>query len=568
MPNDYLTLNALVSELDNGLTTGKIEKITQPERDELVFTVRKGGVKRNLVVSCYAETPRIHFTTIKKENPLNAPTFLMHMRKLIGSGYINGVRLVNYDRIVAVDILSKNEMKDTVQYSLIFEMMGRYSNTMLINDKSVIIDAIKQVGFDTATKRTIIAGAKYEPPTQSKILPFDYQAIEDALKLFNGKPLERYVTATISGLSPISAREIIARASLTDRETLNSADICRFMEEYKGLYTIFNTDNFKPCASGNDYFITPYQSAELEYYCYSSLSEAIESRIAEKDRKERHRQRAKHLIGAVKKYKSRNVKKLEKANEKLEECTKIDTYLKYGELINCNLFRMKKGDEKLVADDYYSAEAEKIDIPLDPLLSPQENARQYFKRYQKLKRTKEVIVDQIEETRENIEYADSITASLETSAGTAELLQIEEELVAVGALRKLKNKPNKSTPKAEPHAYEYEGFGILVGKNNYQNDKLTFKTANGGDLWLHALGYHGSHVIVFAEARAIPDNVILFAAELAAYYSSASSDKITVDYTFRKNVKRNPSKKLGMVTYSSQNSIVVTPNEHKEFIKS
>lgn len=567
MPNDYLTLNALVSELDNGLTTGKIEKITQPERDEIVFTVRKGGVKRNLVVSCYAETPRIHFTAIKKENPLSAPTFLMHMRKLIGSGFIKGVRLVNFDRIVAVDILSKNEMKDTVQYSLIFEMMGRYSNTMLVNEKSVIVDAIKQVGFDTATKRTIIAGAKYEPPSQSKILPFDYQAIENALKSFNGKPLERYVTATVSGLSPISAREIVSRAGLTDRDTLNSTDICRFIEEYKGLYSIFDTDNFKPCASGNDYFIAPYQSAELEYSYYSTLSEAIESRIAEKDRKERHRQRAKHLIGAVKKYKNRNVKKLEKANEKLEECTKIDTYLKYGELINCNLYRMKKGDERLVADDFYSSELEKIDIPLDPLLSPQENARQYFKRYQKLKRTKEVIVDQIEETRENIEYADSITASLETSTGSAELIQIEEELVAIGALKKLKNKPNKSTPKAEPYAYEYEGFGILVGKNNYQNDKLTFKTANGGDMWLHALGYHGSHVIIFAEAREIPDSVIVFASELAAYYSGAGSDKITVDYTLRRNVKRNPSKKLGMVTYTSQNSILVSPNQHIEHIK-
>lgn len=568
MPNDYLTLNALVSELDNGLTTGKIEKITQPERDEIVFTVRKGGVKRNLVVSCYAETPRIHFTAIKKENPLSAPTFLMHMRKLIGSGYIKGVRLVNFDRIVAVDILSKNEMKDTVQYSLIFEMMGRYSNTMLINESNVIVDAIKQVGFDTATKRTIIAGAKYEPPSQSKILPFDYQAIENALMSYSGKPLDRYVTATISGLSPISAREIVSRAGLSDRETLNSTDICRFIDEYKELYSIFNTDNFKPCASGNDYFIAPYQSTELKYSYYNTLSEAIESRIAEKDRKERHRQRAKHLIGAVKKYKNRNVKKLEKANEKLEECTKIDTYLKYGELINCNLYRMKKGDDKLVADDFYSADLEKIDIPLDPLLSPQENARQYFKRYQKLKRTKEVIVDQIEETRENIEYAESITASLETSTGNAELIQIEEELVAIGALKKLKNKPNKSTPKAEPYAYEYEGFGILVGKNNYQNDKLTFKTANGGDMWLHALGYHGSHVIIFAEAREIPDSVILFASELAAYYSSAGSDKITVDYTFRRNVKRNPSKKLGMVTYTSQNSILVSPNQHLEHMKS
>ncbi len=576
MPNDLLTLTALASELNCLLSGGKIEKIYQPEKDEIALTIRSKGTKYNLVISCNAQNPRIHLSTIKKENPMTAPQFCMHLRKYITSGVIDSVSLIASDRIFDIAIISKTELKDTVKLHLIAEMMGRYSNILLVNDNMRISDVIKQVSFDLATKRCVLPSATYTLPEQTKALPTDSSAITAALNNYDGTNLAKFIISNIGGLAYISAEEIVRSAGLDNETTtsLNKVQIASIVDTFDKLFNIYDKADFAPCVQldekGNpkDYFVRPYLCTGAEFKLADSVSEAIQSLTLRKDTTERHREKSKHLYGALKKYRSRNDKKLKKAEEKLLECDKMDMYKKYGELITSNLYQLKKGDTELVTTDYYEEDMPTISIPLNVQYSPSKCGQDYFKRYNKLKRTLDVIVGQIAETKAILQYTGSIEANLAVCLSPNDLLQIEEELYAIGAIKKMKNKQRKGVKAGSPLLYEYMDHLIAVGKNNIQNDKLTFKTANGGDMWLHTLGYHGSHTIIFLEGEAIPNEVLQFACELAGYYSQGrENDKVAVDYTNRKNVKRDSSGNLGMVTYSAQNTAYVKPNNHLEFLK-
>lgn len=572
MPNDLITLKALSSELNFALSGGKIEKIYQPERDEITLAIRSKGQKYNLVISASAQNPRIHLTTVKKENPITAPSFCMHLRKYLTSGIIESIGILGEDRIFDITIISKTELKDTIKLHLIAEMMGRYSNILLVTDKMVISDAIKQASFDAATKRCVLPSCTYKLPEQTKLLPSDKDGIKRYLLQFEGGNLAKYICSGIGGISLQSSEEIISRSKIDTTQI--PLDVDNLTDCIETFFNIFDADIFAPSVSvdsdGNclDYFVTKYNSLNLTLKNVESLSQAIESLTIKKDSDERHREKAKHLYQAIKKYRSRNQKKLEKANQKLSECDKMEECKKLGELITSNLYKLKKGDTVLQCVDYYDPEMGEITIKLNPQYSPSKIAQDYFKKYNKLKRTLEIIVDQIEETEEDLKYIDTIEQTLSNCSLSADLYQIEQELFAIGAIKKMKTKMPKSAKEGSPIVYEKDGFVIAVGKNNYQNDKLTFKTANGGDLWLHALGYHGSHTIIFASGGDIPDNVITFAAELAAFYSGGSkADKVPVDYTIKKFVKRNPNGKLGMVTYTNQKTAYVTPNDHKDFLK-
>lgn len=568
MPNDYLTLTALTKELESCIRGGKIEKIYQPERDEITLAVHCASGKKNLVISCNAQAPRIHFTTAKKENPNTAPTFCMHLRKLIGTGFVESVELLNNDRIICIKIISRNELKDTVKYRLIFEMMGRYSNIILISENDIILDAVKQVPFDTATKRSLLPGMPYSFPEQTKIAPNDYLALQSAIMTFNGDNLAKYICTKLGGIALSSAEEVCVGINTTPMTQQNAKIIVTRLEH---LYNINTAEDFQPCAQlddkGNavDYYIKPYHSLGDAYKACATLSDAIELCTHKRDGEERHRERTKHLYSALKKFIQRNEKKLQKANEKLNECENMDKYRVFGELLTCNLHAIKRGDESVNVVNYYDENMPNVTIPLNKQLSPAKCAQDYFKRYNKLKRTLALIGGQIDETKAALDYAKSIESSLLTSSSAAELFQVEQELHAIGAIKKMKATLPKSVKAAEPFSYEYKDFVIMVGKNNYQNDRLTFKLANGGDLWLHTLDYHGSHVIIFAEAREIPDEVVQFSAELAAFYSGGNAnDKVAVDYTFRKSVKRNPAG-IGMVTYQDQHTAYVKPQDHAEF---
>ncbi len=572
MPNDLVTLKALSEELNYTLSGGKIEKIYQPEKDEITLSIRSKGQKFNLVVSANAQNPRIHLTSVKKENPVTAPSFCMHLRKYLTSGIIESIGILNEDRIFDITIISKTEMKDIVKLHLICEMMGRYSNILLLNSKYIITDAIKQVSFDAATKRCVLPSCAYTTPEQTKLLPSNKDAIIKLLNEFKGGDLKKYLCNGISGLSLITAEEIIFKSGIdTTQIPLNVEKLTDTIYKFFNIYT---SDIYMPCYctdnNGNslDYFTTIYDSQDLNFKKCDNLSMAIESLTLKKDLDERHREKSKHLASAIKKYKSRNQKKLQKANDKLTECNKMEEYKKYGELITSNLYKLKKGDTILQCVDYYSPDMEEITIQLNPQYSPSKIAQDYFKKYNKLKRTLNIILNQIEETEEDLKYIETIEQTLNNCNLTADLFQIEEELYQIGAIKKMKTKLPKSVKEGKPIIYEYNNYIIAVGKNNFQNDKLTFKTANGGDIWLHALNYHGSHTIIFTEGEVPPDDVITFAAQVTAYYSAgANSDKVAVDYTMKKFVKRNPNGKLGMVTYTNQKTAYVRPEQYKDYKK-
>lgn len=572
MPNDLVTINALANELNHFLQGGKIEKVFQPEKDEITLSIRSKGEKHLLVISANAQNPRIHLTSVKKENPITAPSFCMHLRKYITSGIIDSINILGHDRIIDIAIITKNELKDTIKLHLICEMMGRYSNILLINDKMIISDAIKQVSFDQATKRCVLPTATYKLPEQTKILPNENDKILTLLQNYTGGDIAKYLSGNIGGICYQTAEAIVQISKEENNQPIKLPQ--NLANTIKDFFDIFNTSLYSPCVSVTqdgqalDYFVTPYPNLDLTYQNCQNLSQAIEKLTLIKDIDERHREKSKHLTTAIKKYRNRNQKKLQKANEKLAECEKMDEYKKYGELITSNLYKLKKGDEFLETVDYYDPTQKVIKIPLNPQYTPSKIAQDYFKKYNKLKRTLEIILTQIDETNNDLEYIDTVEVALKNCNSSQDLYQIEKELFEVGALKKMKTKANKNLKDGSPLLFECNDFLIATGKNNLQNDKLTFKTAQGGDIWLHALNYHGSHTIIFTEGVTPPDDVIQVASEITAYYSNgADADKVAVDYTLKKYVKRNPNGKLGMVTYTNQKTAYVTPNKHEELLK-
>ena len=572
MPNDYITIKALVSEIDNFAKGGKIDKVNMPEKDEICLNIRGFGQSRLLTISCNANNPRIHLDGDKKQNPLAAPSFCMHLRKHLTGGIINSVSLLGEDRIVCIDVTSHNEMRDKVNFKLIAEMMGRYSNILLVKSNSIISDTLKQVSYDTMTKRCLLAGAKYQLPPQSKLLPIQSKEISQLLTDYNGSDLAKFLTSNVSGIALVTARQILLESGisptashLSDKE---KETVVNTLLEY---CDIINSPKYFPCAllddCGGDFFVTKYQEFE-GLQPVDSLNQAVVLCTVEKDRRERKADRTKFLQKAFNSQRKKLLSKLEKDKNKLQECERTEEMKKFGDLILSNAWAIKKGDKVAKVADYFEEHSPIIEIPLDERLSPQQNSQAYYKKYAKLKRTYVAVTEQLEKLTQDLEYLETIAPSLELCSTNDEIAELEDELASIGALKKTRKDKIKTKP-SQPIAYEIDEFVVLVGKNNLQNDKLTFKVANGGDLWIHTKDARGSHVIVFAEAREIPDKVTQIACEIAAFYSLGKKDggsKIPCDYTPRRNLKRHPSGKPGMVLYTTYKTAMVTPDEHKEYL--
>lgn len=574
MPNDYITLKALISEINAFAQGGKIDRISMPEKDEITLVIRNMGQNKLLTVSCNANNPRIHFDGDKKQNPLSAPSFCMHLRKHLTGGIINSVALLGEDRIICFDVTARNEMRDKVNLRLIAEMMGRYSNILLVKSTGTISDTLKQVSYDTMTKRCLLAGAKYELPPQNKLLPSQSEKITDALADFQEGDLAKYIVSCVSGLALTTARQILSECSVAVNATgltqKQISDVVNVISEY---CNIIESPKFAPCALISDGVCSDYFVTEYKEFCNlkhtASLNEAIALCAVEKDRQERRISKTKFLQKAFNGQKKKLTAKLEKDRAKLAECQNAEDMKKFGDLILSNVWAIEKGDAVAKVPDYSLPDCPMVEIKLDERLTPQQNSQAYYKKYAKLKRTQVAVSEQIAKLEEDLQYLLSIAPALEICSTNDEIAELEDELSAIGALKKAKKERAKTKP-AQPIAYEVNEFVILAGKNNIQNDKLTFKAANGSDLWVHVKNEHGSHVIVFAEGREIPDGVIRIACEIAAYYSLGKKDggsKIACDYTARKNLKRHPSGRLGMVIYSSYKSAVVTPDEHRELQK-
>ncbi|MDE6758311.1 MAG: NFACT family protein [Clostridia bacterium] len=570
MPNDYITINALTQEINALVKDSKIDKVNMPEKDEVGLNIRSNGATKLLTLSCNANNPRVHIGGDKKSNPLTAPSFCMHLRKHLTGGIINSVTTLAEDRIICFHITSHNEMRDKVDFALIAEMMGRYSNILLVKNNGVISDTLKQVSYDTMTKRCLLPGAKYSLPPQSKLLPSNREKITQLLKNYDGNDLAKFLISGISGLALITAKQILNECNIPNNSnTLSERQINQITDVLNEYCNIYDSKSYRPCVlkqndAYTDFFVKKYSDYE-NLQEVKSLNDGVLLCTVEKDRIERRADKTKFLQKAYASQRKKILSKLAKNNEKLQECKQAEDIKKYGDLILSNIYSIKKGDKTAQVIDYYDPNCPTIEIKLDERLTPQQNSQAFYKKYAKLKRTFSVVNKHIEQLEDDLQYLDSIAPAIALCSTADEISELQQELANMGALKKLKIEKTKYKP-SQPIAYEVDDFVILVGKNNIQNDKLTFKVANGGDLWIHTQKAHGSHVIVFAEGRTIPDKVIEIACEIAVFYSLGNNAKQECDYTFRRNLKRHPSGKPGMVLYTTYKTAYVSPNRHEEYL--
>ncbi|MGB9678950.1 MAG: Rqc2 family fibronectin-binding protein [Thermoanaerobacteraceae bacterium] len=570
MALDGITLFSIINELNKNLTDGKIDKIYQPEKEELILIIRNKGINYKLLISANPNYPRLYLTDLNKENPAEPPMFCMLMRKFIQGGKIMDIRQVSFDRIVEIDILGHDDLENQVLKTLIVEIMGRHSNIILIDSSTkIIIDSIKRIYNDMSKIREILPGRKYVyPPLQNKInlKTLSKDNFIETLKKLSNKKIEKAIVDTLEGFSPVLGREISFRSKTNDKyvSELNNDDLERI---YKTIETIaYNINNFKfePCVAFYNNEAIDFSCVKLtqytDLYIFDTVNYAANKFFNEKANEENIRSRSHDLKKIIQNNLEKLYKKLDKIQIELYQAENADIYRLYGELITANIYKIKKGTDSFKTINYY--DGQEIIIPLEKQYSPSQNAQRYFKKYNKAKTAINILKEQIKTTSEDINYLEGQLLNIENCTLPSEIEEIRNELRNQGFIRKKNKKINLKTPISKPmHIVSSDGYDIYIGKNNTQNDYLTLKLADPDDLWFHTKDIPGSHVIIKNKKNHITDTAILEAAKLAAKYSKAkNSSKVPVDYTFKKYVKKPSGSKPGFVIYTNQKTLYVTPD--------
>lgn len=570
MALDGIVIANMVRELNDTICGGKINKIAQPENDELMLTIKNQKTQYRLLISAGASLPLIYLTQVNKPSPMTAPNFCMLLRKHIGSGKILRVYQPGLERIINFEIEHLNELGDVCRKTLVVEIMGKHSNIIFCSEDGMIIDSIKHVSLQMSSVREVLPGRTYFiPETQHKWNPLEVSA-ETFVTEISAKPmaLAKALYTTFTGISPLTAEEVCHRASLESAQSANSFSEMELTHLY-GIFSFIMEDvkngNFTPNIIFQGEEPVDFSSIQLTQYedkttmAYPTISEVLENYYAVKNTITRIRQKSSDLRRIVQTALERNRKKYDLQLKQLKDTEKRDKHKVYGELINTYGYNLEPGAKKLEALNYYTNEM--ISIPLDPTLTPQENAKKNFDKYNKLKRTYEALTDLIEETQDEITHLESISTSLDIALSEEDLVQVKEELMDYGYIkRKYTGKKVKITSKPF-HYLSSDGYHMYVGKNNFQNDELTFKIATGNDWWFHAKGAPGSHVIVKANNEELPDRTFEEAARLAAYYSkNRNAEKVEIDYIEKKHVKKTNGGKPGFVIYHTNYSMLIDSN--------
>ena len=572
MALDGIVISNLVHELNQVLENARISKIAQPESDELLFTCKGPNGQSRLAISASASLPFVYLTQENKPSPLQAPTFCMVLRKHIANGKILRIYQPGLERIIHFEIEHLNELGDLCKKTLIVELMGKHSNIIFCNEDGTIIDSIKRISSATSSVREVLPGREYFiPATQGEKLDplaIDREAFVEAL---SDKPLTitKALYMTFTGISPLVANEIAYRAnldgdaavaSLSEEELLHLANhFCWFMEDIKEHKYLPNiVRNGKEPVDYSSVSLTMYEQYETTEY--NTISEVLENYYAEKNAYSRIRQKSVDLRKIVATALERNVKKYDLQLKQQKDAEKKDKYKLYGELLQAYGYGVEEGAKFVEVENYYDNN-NLIKIPLDETLSALENSKKYFEKYGKLKRTAEALDSLIEETHNQIEHLESIQNALDIAVSSDDLVQIKEELMEYGFIKKQRGM-NKTKSKSKPFHYRSAyGYDIYVGKNNYQNDELSFKVATGNDWWFHAKGIPGSHVIVKANNEELPDAVFEEAGRLAGFYSKGrDNDKLEIDYLQKKNLKKPSGAAPGFVVYYTNYSLVIEPD--------
>ena len=577
MAFDAVAVRCLVKDLKDKLINSRIDKIHQPEKDEITINLKTMTDNFKLVLSASPAHPRVHFTNVSKKNPISAPMFCMLLRKHIGSGKITDIEQIGFERIIKFSIESYDELGDLTTKYLIVEIMGRHSNIILTNQDMRILDCIKHIDFTVSSVRQLLPGLDYvSPPVQDKT---DLTEISETANIDFSSPIQtadKAILSAIAGISPLTSREIVYRAfGRTDVKCSELTDNGRnkLLYETVKLAKDVQQNNFSPCmiinsASGKlmEFSATPITQYEslAEIKEFDDISVLLDTFYRTRDMHERMRQKSADLVKLLNNNIERVSKKLGILNKTLADSENKDKYKIYGDLLMANLYNMKNGQSSVEVIDYYKEDSPTVKIPLSPQLSPSQNAQKYYKRYNKAKNAEIEAAKQIENAKNDLEYLESTLAAIETSDTESDLNAIRAELIAEGYLnRKFNPKKQKQNASKPMHFVSSDGFDIYVGKNNTQNDYLTF--ANSSDLWFHTKNIHGSHTIIkLGLDKDVPKTTITEAAELAAYYSKGrDSSQVPVDFTQIKNVKKPNGAKPGMVIYDYYNTIYVTPKELK-----
>ncbi|MGO1369539.1 Rqc2 family fibronectin-binding protein [Senegalia sp. (in: firmicutes)] len=586
MSLDGITIRALVYELQYALINGKINKVHQPENDELLLDIRNNGISKKLIISASSNNPRIHFTKDTKKNPMSPAMFCMLLRKHIQNGRILSIEQDGFERVIKILISSYNELGDLTEKELIIEIMGRHSNIILVNnEEEKIIDSIKRVTPDISSVRQILPGMKYTPaPSQNKISPIDLNESNFLSFIKDDKSsnqLYKSIYENFVGISPLIAKEICNNAEIYENlntDELNEEDSKKLFSSFKEIIGFIMNRNSNPTIVYNEYktSILAFSSINLNQFenvrkeNFDSINEMLDTLYETKDRLDRIKQKSLSLKKNIKTKLDRDKNKLSKQKDELLKAKTREKYKIAGELITANIYRIEKGMKEIEVIDYYNDNKD-LKITLNPNLTPSENAQKKFKRYNKLKSAFAEVSDQIKQTKAEIDYLENILLSIENASDLDDLEEIREELIEENYIKykkrnKSKNKKKKKESKVM-HFLSSEGYDIYVGKNNKQNDYLTLKFADKNDIWLHTKDIPGSHVIIRKNSNEIPEQTLYEAALLSAFNSKARmSSNVAVDYTEKRNVKKPNGAKPGMVIYENNNTLYVTPSE-KEISK-
>lgn len=567
MAFDGIVVANLVRELKNELLNGRIAKIAQPETDELLLTIKGPAGQRRLYLSASASLPLIYLTETNKPSPMTAPNFCMLLRKHIANGRIIDIYQPKLERIIHFTIEHLDEMGDLCKKDLIVEIMGKHSNIIFCTEDGTVIDSIKHVSAQVSSVREVLPGRRYFiPDTMEKADPLqvDFKTFA-AILTAKPLPLSKAIYTSFTGISPVTAEEICFIAgvdsALPPKEF--SDDVLRHLyNQFSLFFDAVKNEAFSPII----YFLgkepKEFSALPLTHFTeytpvtFNSISKVLETYYATKNTLTRIRQKSTDLRHIVQTALERNRKKYDLQAKQLKGTENRDKYKVYGELINVYGYNLEDGAKQLEALNYYTNEM--ITIPLDSTMTPQENAQRYFDKYNKQKRTFEALSKLIQETSDDIRYLESIRTALDIARSEEDLAEIKEELITAGYMKRKFTKKKVKIKNKPLHYISSDGYHMYVGKNNLQNEQLTFDFAVGNDWWFHAKQAPGSHVIVKTNGDELPDRTFEEAGRLAAYYSSMrNADKVEIDYIEKKHVKKPKGSKPGFVVYYTNYSLII-----------
>ena len=569
MAFDGITIANITKELNDKLSGGRIRKIAQPENDELLLTIKSAEGNFRLLLSASASLPLIYLTENNKPSPLTAPNFCMLLRKHIENGRITSISQPGLERIIRFKIEHLDELGDLRHKTLVVEIMGKHSNIIFCDEQERIIDSIKHVSLQMSSIREVLPGRTYFiPVTQEKADPLEL-SLQSFTKLIGSKStkLAKAIYTSYTGISPVAANEVVHRSGLNTEmsgNALSELELLHLFKTFSYYMEDVKTGTFSPQIIYNGKTPVEYASLPLTMYddfekvSHESISHLLETYYAERNTVSRIRQRSVDLRKVVQTALERSRKKYDIQAKQLKDTEKRDTFRIYGELLTTYGYSAEPGAKSLDVLNYYTNE--EINIPLDPQLTALENAKKYFEKYSKLKRTYEAVTELLTETGNEVEHLDSISTALDIALSEEDLVEIKEELMEYGYIKK--RHPGGKKPKITSKPFHYissDGYHMYVGKNNFQNEELTFKFATGNDWWFHAKGVPGSHVIVKTEGDDdMPDATFEEAGRLAAYYSqSRDNEKVEIDYIQKKQIKKPKGGKPGFVVYYTNYSLMI-----------